>query len=56
MVSQPIKTSPTKKKPKKHNIPLKCEDTGGTHGRSIEFDLSNGVVKVYIVGESMREL
>ena len=41
---------------KKHNIPLKCEDTGGTHGRSIEFDLSNGVVKVYIVGESMREL
>ena len=41
---------------KKHNIPLKSEDTGGTHGRSIEFDLSNGVVKVYIVGEAMREL
>ena len=40
---------------KKHNIPLKCEDTGGTHGRSIEFDLSNGKVKVYIVGEDVRE-
>lgn len=40
---------------KKYNIPLKCEDTGGTHGRSIEFDLSNGVVKVFIVGEEVRE-
>ena len=41
---------------KKHNIPLKSEDIGGTHGRSIEFDLSNGMVKVYIVGENVREL
>lgn len=41
---------------RKHNIPLKSEDTGGTHGRSIEFDLSNGKVKVYVVGEEMREL
>lgn len=41
---------------RKHNIPLKSEDTGGTHGRSIEFDLSSGKVKVFIVGEEMREL
>ena len=41
---------------RKHNIPLKSEDTGGIHGRSIEFDLSNGIVKVYIVGEEVREL
>lgn len=40
---------------RKHNIPLKSEDIGGTHGRSIEFDLSNGIVKVFIVGEDVRE-
>ncbi len=41
---------------RKHNIPLKSEDTGGNHGRSIEFDLSSGIVKVYIVGEEVKEL
>lgn len=41
---------------KKHQINLVGEDTGGTHGRSIEFDLSNGKAKVYIVGEKVREL
>ena len=41
---------------KKYNIPLKSEDTGGTHGRSIEFDLNSGMVKVFIVGEEAREL
>lgn len=40
----------------KQGIPLKSEDTGGTHGRSIEFDLTNGKVKVYIVGEETRTL
>lgn len=40
---------------KKHKLNLVGEDVGGTHGRSIEFDLTNGKVKVYIVGEEARE-
>jgi chemotaxis protein CheD len=40
---------------RKYNIPLRSEDTGGNHGRSIEFDLSSGTVKVFIVGEEVRE-
>ena len=39
---------------KKLGVPIVSEDTGGTHGRSMEFNLSNGEVKVYIVGEEAR--
>jgi len=27
-------------------IPVRAQETGGNHGRSLEFDLNNGVVKV----------
>lgn len=40
---------------RKHNLKLKSEDVGGTHGRSLEFDLSSGMAKVYIVGEEAKE-
>ena len=49
-------TEAVKKSLRKHGIPLIGEDTGGTHGRSIEFDLSSGIVKLFVVGEEAREL
>lgn len=38
-----------KEKLEKEGIPLIGEDTGGTHGRSAEFDLSNGVITIKTV-------
>lgn len=49
-------TEAVKKSLRKHGIPLICEDTGGNHGRSIEFDLSSGMVKLFVIGEEMREM
>lgn len=49
-------TKAVKKALRKHNLTLKGEDVGGTHGRSIEFDLSSGKAKIYVVGEETKEL
>lgn len=37
-------------------IPVAAEDTGGTRGRSIEFDLESGIVKLSILGQETKEL
>jgi chemotaxis protein CheD len=37
-------------------IPIEAEDTGGSRGRSIEFDLETGVVKLSILGQETKEL
>lgn len=36
----------------KETIPIIAEDTGGSHGRSISFDLSSGVMRVRSIGRS----
>lgn len=45
-----------KKALKKMGFPLIAEDTGGKRGRSIEFDLESGMIKLSILGEEPREL
>ena len=37
-------------------IKLSAEDTGGNKGRSIEFDLQSGIIKVSFLGEEIREI
>ncbi|MFZ5949901.1 MAG: chemotaxis protein CheD [Candidatus Rifleibacteriota bacterium] len=37
-------------------IPIEAEDTGGTRGRSVEFDLDSGLVKLSILGQETKEL
>ncbi|WNQ14229.1 chemotaxis protein CheD [Paenibacillus aurantius] len=40
----------------KYAIPLMAEDTGGNHGRTIEFDCSTGVLSVRSVQKGSKEL
>jgi chemotaxis protein CheD len=39
-----------------YRIPLIGEDTGGSHGRTIELDVSNGVLSVKCVHKPTREI
>ena len=41
---------------KELGIPLIAEDIGGTRGRTMEFSLEDGVAKISIIGQEMREL
>ncbi len=41
---------------KKLEVPLLGEDTGGSFGRTMEFFVSNGIVKVKTIGRGEREL
>lgn len=38
------------------SLPVIAEDTGGTRGRSLEFDLESGVLKLSVLGEETKEL
>lgn len=49
-------TAAVKKALKKQNLPLIAEDSGGRRGRSIEFDLENGLIKLSILGEEVKEI
>jgi len=49
-------TEAVKKALKKLNLPLIAEDTGGRRGRSIEFDLESGIIRLSILGEELREI
>jgi chemotaxis protein CheD len=49
-------TAAVKKALKKMGFPIVAEDTGGKRGRSIEFDLESGLIKLSILGEEAREL
>lgn len=49
-------TIAVKKALKKINLPLIAEDTGGRRGRSIEFDLEAGMIKLSIIGEEVKEI
>ncbi len=49
-------TEAVKKALKKIGLPLIAEDTGGRRGRSIEFDLESGKIKLSILGEEVREI
>lgn len=40
----------------KMNMKLIAEDIGGNKGRSIEFDLQSGIIKVSFLGEEIREI
>lgn len=40
----------------KLQIKLSAEDIGGNKGRSIEFDLQTGTIKVSFLGEEIREI
>ncbi|OFW59355.1 MAG: hypothetical protein A2V52_02025 [Actinobacteria bacterium RBG_19FT_COMBO_54_7] len=41
---------------KELGIPLKAEDTGGSHGRTMKFDISNGVVTISSIKHGLVEL
>jgi chemotaxis protein CheD len=41
---------------KKSNLPLIAEDIGGRRGRSVEFDLESGILRLAILGEEVREI
>jgi chemotaxis protein CheD len=41
---------------KKLRIPILAEDTGGNRGRSLEFDLNNGTLRISILGQEPREI
>jgi len=45
-----------KKKLKSLGIKLLAEDTGGTHGRTMNFDLTTGIVSIYIHQQETIEL
>ncbi|HAE41217.1 MAG TPA: chemotaxis protein CheD [Candidatus Riflebacteria bacterium] len=45
-----------KKALKKMGFPLVAEDVGGKRGRSIEFDLDSGLIRLSILGEEPRDL
>lgn len=49
-------TEAVKKALKKLSLPLIAEDTGGRRGRSIEFNLESGIIKLSILGEEQREI
>lgn len=37
-------------------VPLIAEDTGGRRGRSLEFDISTGIMRLSILGEEVKEI
>ena len=37
-------------------IPIIAEDTGGSRGRSVEFDLESGMVKLSVLGQETKEI
>ena len=41
---------------KELGIPLKAEDTGGSHGRTMKFDISTGVVTISSIKHGLVEL
>lgn len=41
---------------KEYSIPIIGEETGGNKGRTMVFDLSNGIVKIRTVGVGIKEL
>lgn len=41
---------------KRLQIPVIAEDTGGNRGRSVEFDLESGRLRLSILGQETREL
>jgi chemotaxis protein CheD len=41
---------------KKHQIPIKGEDTGGNYGRTIEFDCETGILFIRSVQKGVKEL
>ncbi len=45
-----------KKALKKLHLPIISEDIGGRRGRSLEFDLESGIVRLSILGEEVREI
>lgn len=49
-------TEAVKKALKKLNIPLIAENTGGRRGRSVEFDVTTGIMRLSILGEEVREI
>ena len=49
-------TIAVKKALKGLSLPLIAEDTGGRRGRSIEFELESGLIKLSILGESTKEI
>ncbi|MBC7319946.1 chemotaxis protein CheD [bacterium] len=46
----------TKDTLRKLNIPILGEDTGGNFGRTMEFFVSNGIVKVKTIGRGEKEI
>lgn len=40
---------------KDYGIPIKAEDTGGNHGRTIEFHSLNGMLLVKTIGHGIKE-
>lgn len=40
----------------KLRIPITAEDTGGNRGRSLEFDLDTGALRISVLGEEPREI
>ncbi|MDD3146899.1 MAG: chemotaxis protein CheD [Candidatus Riflebacteria bacterium] len=49
-------TEAVKKALKKAGLTLTAENTGGRRGRSIEFDLESGTIKISILGEEVKEI
>ncbi len=49
-------TEAARKALKALKIPLVAEDTGGRRGRSVEFDISNGIMRLSILGEEVKEI
>ena len=37
-------------------IPISAEDIGGNRGRSIEFDLDSGIIRLSVLGENNKEI
>lgn len=40
----------------RYGIPLRAEDTGGSYGRTIEFDCDNGILLIRSVQQGVKEL
>ncbi|MFH5183193.1 chemotaxis protein CheD [Paenibacillus sp. TAB 01] len=40
----------------RYGIPLRAEDTGGSYGRTVEFDCDNGILLIRSVQQGVKEL
>jgi len=49
-------TEAAKKVLNKLHVPLIAENTGGRRGRSVEFDVSSGIMRLSILGEEVKEI